>query len=77
MYISIAECGLTEAQAFIKALTELQAESPERLRDRVGRTAFRANQRGRKRTERTWARFAPAGASHFDPRGNLPFSLLP
>ncbi|HEY5814687.1 MAG TPA: hypothetical protein VIT23_18790, partial [Terrimicrobiaceae bacterium] len=31
-YISIAECGLTEAQAFIKALTaELQAESPERL----------------------------------------------
>ena len=32
MYISITECGLTEAQAFIKALTaELQAESPERF----------------------------------------------
>jgi hypothetical protein len=32
MYISRTECGLTEAQAFIKALTaELQAESPERF----------------------------------------------
>jgi hypothetical protein len=30
MYISITECGLTEAQKFIKALTtELQAENPE------------------------------------------------
>jgi hypothetical protein len=32
MYISITECGLTEAQKFIKTLTtELQAESPERF----------------------------------------------
>jgi hypothetical protein len=40
---------------------------------RVGKFAFRANQRGRRRTERTWTRFlAWAGASHFDPR-SLPF----
>ena len=30
MYISITECGLTEAQTFIKAVTtELQLENPE------------------------------------------------
>jgi hypothetical protein len=30
MYISITECGLTEAQEFIRArATELQAENPE------------------------------------------------
>jgi len=30
MYISITECGLTEAQKFIKALTnELQLENPK------------------------------------------------
>jgi hypothetical protein len=32
IYISITECGLTEAQEFIKALTtELQAENPEKF----------------------------------------------
>ena len=32
MYISITECGLTEAQQFIKALTtELQLENPEKF----------------------------------------------
>ena len=32
MYISITECGLTEAQEFIKArTTELQAENPEKF----------------------------------------------
>jgi len=32
MYISITECGLTEAQKFIKALTtELQLENPEKF----------------------------------------------
>jgi ribosomal protein L7/L12 len=32
MYISITECGLTEAQEFIKALTsELQLENPEKF----------------------------------------------
>jgi len=32
MYISITECGLTEAQEFIKVrTTELQAENPEKL----------------------------------------------
>jgi hypothetical protein len=32
MYISITECGLTEAQEFIKArTTELQAETPEKF----------------------------------------------
>ncbi len=32
MYISITECGLTEAQEFIKALTtELQLESPAKF----------------------------------------------
>jgi ribosomal protein L7/L12 len=32
MYISITECGLTEAQEFIKALTtELQWENPEKF----------------------------------------------
>ena len=32
MYISITECGLTEAQNFIKALTtELQLENPEKF----------------------------------------------
>ena len=32
MYISINECGLTEAQEFIKALTtELQLENPEKF----------------------------------------------
>ena len=32
MYISITECGLTEAQEFIRARgTELQAENPENL----------------------------------------------
>ena len=33
MYISITECGLTEAQQFIKARTvELQTEHPEKVR---------------------------------------------
>jgi ribosomal protein L7/L12 len=32
IYISITECGLTEAQEFIKALTtELQSENPEKF----------------------------------------------
>ena len=32
MYISITECGLTEAQEFIKTLTtELQLENPEKF----------------------------------------------
>jgi hypothetical protein len=32
MYISITECGLTEAQEFIKArTTKLQAKNPEKL----------------------------------------------
>jgi hypothetical protein len=32
MYISITECGLTEAEEFIKArTTELQAENPEKF----------------------------------------------
>ena len=32
MYISITECGLTEAQEFIRARTiELQAENPEKF----------------------------------------------
>ena len=32
MYISITECGLTEAQQFIKTLTtELQSENPEKF----------------------------------------------
>ena len=32
MYISMTECGLTEAQEFIKALTtELQLENPEKF----------------------------------------------
>jgi hypothetical protein len=32
MYISITECGLTDAQEFIKArTTELQAKNPEKL----------------------------------------------
>jgi len=32
IYISITECGLTEAQDFIKARTaELQAENPEKF----------------------------------------------
>jgi RNA processing factor Prp31 len=32
MYISITECGLTEAQEFIRArITELQAENPEKF----------------------------------------------
>ena len=32
MYISITECGLTEAQHFIKARTvELQTEHPEKF----------------------------------------------
>ena len=32
MYISITECGLTEAQQFIKTpTTELQSEDPERF----------------------------------------------
>ena len=32
LYISVTECGLTEAQEFIKARTnELKAENPERF----------------------------------------------
>jgi hypothetical protein len=35
MYISITQCGLTEAQKFIKALTtELQLGNPEKLAKR-------------------------------------------
>ena len=35
MYISITECGLTEAQKFIKALTtELELELPEKFAKR-------------------------------------------
>ena len=35
MYISITECGLTEAQKFIQALTtELELENPEKFAQR-------------------------------------------
>ena len=41
MYISITECGLTEAQEFIKARTaELQAENPEQFVQKPKRHRF-------------------------------------
>jgi hypothetical protein len=40
MYISITECGLTEAQEFIKARTaELQAENPEKFVQKTKETS--------------------------------------
>jgi hypothetical protein len=39
MYISITECGLTEAQEFIRArTTELQAENPENFAQKQPKT---------------------------------------
>jgi hypothetical protein len=41
MYISITECGLTEAQKFIKALTtELQLENPEKFASEKQKSRF-------------------------------------
>jgi hypothetical protein len=40
MYVSITECGLTEAQGFIKPLiAELQAESAEKVRTKITETS--------------------------------------
>ena len=44
MYISITECGLTEAQKFIKALaTELQAANPENFAENNEETSSRCS----------------------------------
>jgi len=41
LYISVTECGLTEAQDFIKALTkELKATKPEKFVGRVSKRRF-------------------------------------
>jgi hypothetical protein len=61
MYISITECGLTEAQKFIKALTtELQAENPEN---------FAQKQPKRRRSA---ARYSPAREMSPPPRQLAP-----